>query len=225
MEIIEKEVIKEDKKEYASKGVAGTALGLGIAGTALWLLNGGLGNGGLFGHNCDGVGSSTYMQTEIDALSAKECQDAIDLTRAIYDGRITQMNERFSDRQVINGEMFGLYKSQIDADFGLYKNQRDSFDVLANRISKLETAEAVNQAVEPWRSKVLAMQINNVAANAQAAVNLEAERRCCADDKIVNYVNSTFYPIDVANVATTGAVTSKQAYNPLCSCCDPCGRL
>ena len=35
-------------KEYASKGVAGTGLGLGIAGTALWLLSGGLG-GGLFG--------------------------------------------------------------------------------------------------------------------------------------------------------------------------------
>lgn len=33
------EVSGHDKKEYASKGVAGTGLGLGIAGTALWLLN------------------------------------------------------------------------------------------------------------------------------------------------------------------------------------------
>ena len=30
--------------EYASKGVAGSGLGLGIAGTALGVLNGGLGN-------------------------------------------------------------------------------------------------------------------------------------------------------------------------------------
>lgn len=45
--------------------------------------------------------------------------------------------------------MFGLYKSQIDADFNLYKNQRDSYDVLANRISKLETDAAVAAAVEP----------------------------------------------------------------------------
>ena len=30
-------------KDYASKGVAGAGLGLGIAGTALWLLSGGLG--------------------------------------------------------------------------------------------------------------------------------------------------------------------------------------
>ena len=38
--------------EFASKGVAGSGLGLGIAGTALGLLNGGAGNvlGGLFGN-------------------------------------------------------------------------------------------------------------------------------------------------------------------------------
>lgn len=64
-------------------------------------------------------------------------------------------NARFNDRQTINSEMFGLYKSQIDADFGLYKNQRDQFDVLADRIGKLETAAAV----EPWRSKVTKMEI------------------------------------------------------------------
>ena len=33
-------------KDYASKGVAGAGLGLGIAGTALWLLSGGLGGAG-----------------------------------------------------------------------------------------------------------------------------------------------------------------------------------
>ena len=37
--------------EFASKGVAGSGLGLGIAGTALGLLNGG-GLGNLFGGNC-----------------------------------------------------------------------------------------------------------------------------------------------------------------------------
>ena len=38
--------------EFASKGVAGSGLGLGIAGTALGILNGGLGNiGGIFGRS------------------------------------------------------------------------------------------------------------------------------------------------------------------------------
>lgn len=41
--------------EFASKGVAGSGLGLGIAGTALGVLNGGLGNllGGVFGNGCN----------------------------------------------------------------------------------------------------------------------------------------------------------------------------
>lgn len=51
------EVSGHDKKEYASKGVAGTGLGLGIAGTALWLLSGGLG-GGLFGNRAGLAGAA-----------------------------------------------------------------------------------------------------------------------------------------------------------------------
>ena len=44
----------EYENHYASKGVAGAGLGLGIAGTALGVLAGGLGNVGLFnnGGNC-----------------------------------------------------------------------------------------------------------------------------------------------------------------------------
>ena len=36
-EIVEKRVYEDGKKEYASKSMAGTALGFGIAGTALGL--------------------------------------------------------------------------------------------------------------------------------------------------------------------------------------------
>ena len=38
--------------EYANKGVAGAGLGLGIAGTALGLMAGGLNGVGLFGNGC-----------------------------------------------------------------------------------------------------------------------------------------------------------------------------
>jgi hypothetical protein len=40
MDVVEKQIVHEydeDRKEYASKDVAGTGLGLGIAGTALGL--------------------------------------------------------------------------------------------------------------------------------------------------------------------------------------------
>ena len=217
MEIIEKVIEKDctSHDKYAKKGVAGTALGLGIAGTALWLLNGGLGNGGLFG---GGNAQTAANRAEIDALAAKECQDALDLTKFIYTEKIDCLNNRFADRQQINQELFGIYKSQVDADFGLYKSQRDGFDVLSRRISDLETSNAVNAAIEPWRAKVLELQIGAVNYNAQNAVALEAERRACADGKIVNYVNSTFYPQYIADVNTKNTSHPAPIYSPLCPC-------
>ena len=59
------------------------------------------------------------------------------------------------------------------------------------------------------------MQIKGVAASAQAGIALEAERRCCADNKIVTYVNGTFYPIEVAGLTVTTDTTAKSIYNPL----------
>lgn len=63
------------------------------------------------------------------------------------------------------------------------------------------------------------MRIYDVAEGTKAAINLEAERRCCADNKIVNYVNSTFYPINVADVTVGTTSVARTVYNPLCGCC------
>lgn len=56
--------------EYASKGVAGTGLGLGIAGTALGVLNGGLGNllGNLGGNQNQAV--DTAIAAAIPTMAA-----------------------------------------------------------------------------------------------------------------------------------------------------------
>lgn len=253
---------------FASKGVAGTGLGLGIAGTALGLL--------ALSRNSRGIGlfggtSSTPENVNINTTSLsggngvssptafqawnKGCEDALALTNEMWGLKVSTMNNAREAREVDVNEKFqlwksqidagfNLYKSQVDADFGLYKsardgfdalnqkltdstfglykNQRDNFDALSARIGALETKQAVADAVEPWRAKVLDMRINGVATNAQAGIALEAERRCCADNKIVNYVNSNFYPISVADVTTGTAVTQRTLSNPLCGCCDPC---
>lgn len=60
-------------KDYASKGVAGAGLGLGIAGTALWLLSGGLG-GGLFGNRFGAAGAAA-----LGAESTVEKEDKCEL--------------------------------------------------------------------------------------------------------------------------------------------------
>lgn len=65
-------------KDYASKGVAGAGLGLGIAGTALWLLSGGLG-GGLFGNRFGAAGAAA-LGTE----SVVEKEDKCELVNGMW---------------------------------------------------------------------------------------------------------------------------------------------
>ena len=164
-----------DKDDFASKGVAGTALGLGIGSLGLQLLNGGLGN---------------------------------------VLGNLTGNNVPFEE------SAFGLYKNQRDikdeivakhnADsFALYKGQRDSYDDLKAQIDAINTKIAVQEAAQPWKDKAI-----------YDAIALEAERRSCADNKIVGYVNQTFVPKYIADM-TVGTTTTQQGiFNPLCCGCN-----
>lgn len=145
-EVIEKKtyVHDEDHKEYASKGVAGTALGIGIGGLALALLNG---NGrGLFGWgggasmpenvniNTYGGAGSAAAPTAFQAWE-KSCDDAIALTNAMWGLKVGSMQADYDHRNTDVAEKFSLYKSQVDADFGLYKVSRDLYDNVNERMN------------------------------------------------------------------------------------------
>lgn len=162
-----------DKDDFASKGVAGTALGISIGALGLELLK----NGGL--------------------------QNVL--------GGITGSNNQQEDA-------FALYKGYRDADdvivakhnadsFALYKNQRDGYDVLKGQIDAINTKLAVAEANIAWQNKAT-----------MDAIALERERRECNDGKIVNYVNTTFYPKYVADITTSSATTQQSIFNPLCGC-------
>ena len=196
MDVIEKkEIVREDNHDYASKGVAGSALGLGIAGTALALLNG----NGLFGWG--------KARNEDMYLERKECQDYVDLTKEFYAGRIQSIRD--------SADVFYNMEAKLnDSAFRLYKSQRDNYDVLADRIAKLETKASITDAVEPWRDQVLQMKINSVAG----LVDLEAQKRSCSDNILVNYMNSTSYPKSIADVTVGTTTTKEQVYNPLKQC-------
>ena len=84
-----------------------------------------------------------------------------------------------------------------------------------NAINEVLAAQAVrNQAIND--------SIQSLDYKTMQAIALEAERRSCADCKIVNYVNSTFTPklITDYTAGTTSAVA--QVYNPL-ACGQCCG--
>lgn len=50
-------------------------------------------------------------------------------------------------------------------------------------------------------------------------VNLEAERRKCADNKIVCYANGTFATKLINDYTAGTETTAMQTFNPLCGCC------
>lgn len=59
-------------------------------------------------------------------------------------------------------------------------------------------------------------------ARLNMALQREHDERCCGDNTIVNYVNATFYPKQVADVTVGATTTSAFVYNPLprtgCNC-------
>lgn len=186
----------EVQKEYANKGVAGAGLGLGIAGTALGLLNGN-GLGGILGGwgNCgNGVCSENMPVTRYELgqeSKIAELQSQIALRDA----------NTYNDQKSL--ELYKYFDGQL-------KDVRDTL-----------CAQAVhNQKTED--SFVLARQdIAAVESRLNGKIAMEAERRCCADNAIVNYVNATFYPKQVADVTVGTTQTAQTLYNPIpdCGCC------
>ena len=167
--VVEKKIYEDGKKEYASKGLAGTALGIGIGGLALALLNG---NGrGVFGSlggsnmpenvniNTYGANSSSNQPTALQVME-KECADEVKLLTDMFGLKLDTANKFYAMRETDVAEKFGLYKSQVDADFGLYKNQRDQYDALQAKYSDLDKKVAVMEALTPYKEKLMMAYVN-----------------------------------------------------------------
>ena len=198
--------MKRKAQSAKDLGIAGTVLGA-VAVAGLW------GRGGLNGlFGCGGnAPTAAYEQTQVNQIRDKECEDNIALTRAIYDGRITALKEAYATRD-----------NDISEKFSLYNFTQNRFLSMSDRIADLEKEVAVAKAVRPYQDKILSDGIALVGQQAANAVALEAERRCCADGKLVTYMNGTFTPEYIATQtpgATTVTYTQKSVYNPLCGCC------
>lgn len=151
------------KKHYASRGVAGTALGLGIAGTALALF-------GRDGRGLDLFGGGHHAEHEREAILAKENADVLMLTNQIWGNALRSQENRFNDVTGINQKIFDSYvftNSEIaavkadanDKFFANYKETRDIKDKLVSEIGELKTEIAVLKAVAPYQQQVTAAAI------------------------------------------------------------------
>lgn len=125
----------EYENKYASKGVAGAGLGLGIAGTALGLLNGnGLGIlGGNNGYNC-GCSEDHYVNRyELDMenkLVAKDSEIALLKSNIYTDQKIADVYERLNAK-------IGCVEGQI-ADQRVYNaTNTATLNCMAGQIAQL----------------------------------------------------------------------------------------
>ena len=93
-----------------------------------------------------------------------------------------------------------------------------------------ETYKELRGMISNLQEVAAQQAITNTAVNSAMAamdykfsqqIALEAERRECADCKIVNYVNSTFAPKLITDFAAGTTSAAAQVYNPLA--CGKCG--
>lgn len=114
------------KKEYASKGLAGTALGLGIGGLAVSLLNNGCNPLGIFGRNCGTNAGEVAIAANEQYLERKQCADFVELVNGMWQKAYDAQKARQDDRNVLNyvsrvannyiGKLDGLLKAIEDKD-------------------------------------------------------------------------------------------------------------
>lgn len=110
-----------------------------------------------------------------------------------------------------------------DSEIALLKantyNDQKILEVYRYFDGKVAALEAHN-AEQAVRNQGFADAFRELSKDIDYKVNLEAERRNCADQKIVNYVNATFAPKLVTDYTAGTTSAAMTLYNPLCACSD-----
>lgn len=160
-------------------GIAGTALGL-LALSGGRGIFGSLGGGNMPDNvNINTYGGMSGSNTAPTALQVmeKENADEVALLEQMYGLKLNTADKFYAMREAdiaekfsmykggveaLNAENrraeraeFGLYKSQVEGDFGLYKAGRDQYDATTAKISALETKIAVMEALAPYKEKIM----------------------------------------------------------------------
>jgi hypothetical protein len=183
----------EYEKRPAS-GTAKTALGLSIGALGAELLGGTLGN--LMGNGLAGPAvNSDCMHVNRYELGLVQSNNALANENALLKAdKYTDM--KFADLNDRYNDRFRVIEQQLAVQAVHNQRTEDSF-VLAQK------------------------DLGAVKAELYGAIRNEAEKRCCADNAIVNYVNATFYPKMVSDVTVGTTTTAQSVYNPIpdCGCC------
>lgn len=179
-------------------GALGTA---GFAGLNLRNLVGGLFNQGAF----NGMGLDAILAMLIPMLTQKpQCVNSDDECVNRYELRMEkELAAKDSEISLLKANIYNDQKT-----LELYKYVDGKFAAIE--------ATLAGQAV---RNQGYADAFRELQKDIDYKVNLEAERRECADCKIVNYANSTFAPKLITDYTAGTTSAAAETYNPLaCGC-------
>lgn len=155
-----------ENKEYASKGVAGTALGIGIGALGLTVLNGGLGNllSGWTGSR------GAYVQTPDGKIGQLESEIAF------------LKSENYSDK--VANEVYRSLDAKIDANL----------EKLYSFVIDLDKRTALNAQGLHYENVITNNKIDCCCDKMNIKFDYENKLRDLADQTIITYVNATFLP-------------------------------
>lgn len=187
--------------EFASKGVAGAGLGTGIAGLALGVLNGGLGN--LLGAGCNngwnynaGCGCNEDHLVNRYEMGLVQENASLKSDIALRDANVYQDQKMLEMYKYIDGK-FNEVNGVLASQAVMNQSTKDSFQLLQERLDCCKNEMC-------------------------GALSRERDERKCADNTIITYTNATFYPKMVADVTVGTTTTAQTTYNPLpvstCGC-------
>lgn len=130
-----------------------------------------------------------------------------------------------SDDHCVNRYELGMEQKLAakDSEIALLKantyNDQKVLEVYRYFDGKIAGIEA-RLAEQAVRNQGVADAFREVQKDIDYKVNLEAERRCCADQRIIDYANRTFAPKLIADYTAGTTTTAMTTYNPLCCDCD-----
>lgn len=158
--------------EFASKGVAGTGLGLGIAGTALGVLaNNGTGILGnlLGGSNTQAMNERmTQLMTENTMLKSENYSDKAD--KSVYE-------QTMLDNRRLRDDVFSYIRPMAD-------------EIAANkeRVSVLETQHKCEIEKAALREQLMQAKIDNCCCQMNAKIDTVAQTSSCGISQLTNAI-------------------------------------
>lgn len=189
-----------------SKANAGLTTGIiGTAGVGLGLLGNLL---GVNGRNAEGGPVPAAMC----ATPAVMCSENMPVTRYELgqESKIAELQSQIALR-----------------DANTYNDQKtlEVYKFFDGEVKSIRAELAAQAVVNQKTADSFAIAAADLAATKRelcGQIQLEAERRCCADNSIVTYANATFYPKLVADITAGTTTTAQTLYNPIPDCGGKC---